>query len=68
MLKQYQGKVHHWTTALVMFIDETVWPISRPGTGQRVVYNGHKMIHGLKFQSVTLPNGLIGNIFGPVGE
>lgn len=50
------------------FIDGTVRPISRPGTGQRVVYNGHKRVHGLKFQSVTLPNGLIGNIFGPVGE
>ena len=25
-------------------------------------------VHGLKFQSVTLPNVLIGNIFGPVGE
>lgn len=34
----------------------------------RVAYNGHKRVHGLNFQSVTLPNGLIGNIFGPVGE
>ena len=50
------------------FIDGTVRPISRPGTGKRVVYNGHKRVHGLKFQSVTLPNGLIGNIFGPIGE
>ena len=50
------------------FIDGTVRPISRPSTGQRVVYNGHKRVHGLKFLSVTLPNGLIGNIFGPVGE
>ena len=45
------------------FIDGTVRPIARPDTEQRVVYNGHK-----KFQSLTLPNGLIGNIFGPVGE
>ena len=66
--RQSQGKVQHWTTSCFGFIDETVRPISRPGTGQRVVYNGHKMIHGLKFQSVTLPNGLTGNIFGPVGE
>ena len=49
-------------------IDGTVRPIARPDTGQRVVYNGHKRVHGLKFQSITLPNGLIGNIFGPVGE
>ena len=33
---------------------------------QRVVYNGHKRVHRLKFQSVALPNGLIGNLYGPV--
>ena len=33
---------------------------------QRVVYNGHKRVHGLKLQSVALPNGLIGNLYGPV--
>ena len=36
--------------------------------GQRIVFNGHKRVHGLKFQSIALPNGLIGNIFGPVGK
>ena len=35
---------------------------------QRIVYNGHKRVHGLKFQSVALPNGLIANMYGPVGE
>ena len=51
------------------FIDGTARPIPRPGTGYRVVYHdGHKRVHGLKLQSVTIPNGLIGNIFGPVGE
>ena len=32
------------------FVDGTVRPISRPGKGQRVVYNGHKKVHSLKFQ------------------
>ena len=41
---------------------------SRPDTGQRVVYNGHTRVHGLKSQSVTQPDGLIGNIFGSVAE
>ena len=50
------------------FIDGTVWPVSRPRIGQRVVYNGHKRVHALKFQSLALPNGLVGNIFGPVGK
>ena len=32
----------------------------------RVLYNGHKKVHGIKFQSVAAPNGLIANLFGPV--
>ena len=50
------------------FIDGTVRPISRPGENQKVVYNGHKRVHALKFQCVTLPNGLIAHLFGPVGR
>ena len=50
------------------FIDGTVRAISKPGENQRLVYNGHKRVHALKFQSLTLPNGIIGNMFGPVGE
>ena len=50
------------------FVDGTVTPISRPGHAQRVVYNGHERVHFLKFQSLALPNGLIGNIFGPEGK
>jgi hypothetical protein len=50
------------------FIDGTVRPIARPGMNQRVVYNGHKRIHSIKFQSVAIPNGLIANLYGPVGR
>ena len=50
------------------FIDGTVRPICRPGINQRVVYNGHKRVHALKFQSVALPSGIIANVFGPVGK
>ena len=46
------------------FVDGT---ICRPGEMQRAVYNGHKRVHVLQFQSVALPNGLIANPFGPVG-
>lgn len=31
------------------FIDGTVRPISRPGEHQRLVYDGHKRVHALKF-------------------
>ena len=50
------------------FMDGTVRPISRPGENQKIVYNGHKRLHTLKFQSVTLPDGLIAHLFGPVGK
>ena len=48
------------------FIDGTVRLVSRPGKNQRILYNGHKRVHALEFQSVVLPNGLIGNMYGPV--
>lgn len=48
------------------FVDGTVRPIARPGENQRLVYNGHKRVHSLKFQSVAIPNGLISNLYGPV--
>jgi len=48
------------------FIDGTVRPICRPGVNQRVVYNGHKRVHALKYQAVAIPNGLIANLFGPI--
>ena len=35
------------------FVDGTVRPICRPGEKQKCVYNGHKRVHALKFQSVT---------------
>lgn len=50
------------------FIDGTVRAIFRPYQNQREVYNGHKKVHGLKFQSVSLPNGMIANFYGPVGK
>ena len=50
------------------FIDGTVRPISRSGEHQRILYNGQKRVHALKFQSVALPNGLIGNLYGPFGK
>ena len=50
------------------FVDGTVRPVCRPGEHQRVIYNGHKRVHALKFQCVALPNGLICNLYGPVGK
>ena len=48
------------------FVDGTVRPICRPQRYQRAVYNGHKRVHAIKFQSDITPNGMIANLYGPV--
>ena len=68
-LEEYARVVHRKGAALDFcwgFIDGTVRPICRPGQNQRVLYNGHKRVHSIKFQSVVTPNGLIVNLFGPI--
>jgi len=49
------------------YVDGTVRPIARPDQHQRVMYNGHKRVHAIKFQSLVLLNGLIANLC-PVGK
>ena len=68
MLQVYANTIHHKGAPLdncFGFVDGTRIAISKPGENQRVMYNGHKRIQALKFQSVALPNGLIGNLTGP---
>ena len=70
MLREYADVIHAKGAPLENcfgFIDGTVRSIARPDQQQRIVYNGHKRVHSLKFRSVALPNGLIGNMYGPVG-
>ena len=40
-------------------------PLCKPGQA-RILYNGHKRVHGIKFQSVVAPNGLLASLFGTV--
>lgn len=62
------------------FIDNTIISTARPGGGpssegvnarrkdpliQRAFYNGWKKQHGIKFQTLDLPNGLNAHIVGP---
>ena len=68
-LRMYADAIHAKGAALDNcwgFVDGTVRAICRPKVNQRAVYNGHKRVHSLKFQSVVAPNGLIANLFGPV--
>jgi hypothetical protein len=48
------------------FIDGTLRKTCRPSYFQRLAYSGHKRSHGIKFQSVVVPDGLIALLFGPV--
>ena len=66
-LEQYAEAVAEKRAALGNcwgFIEGTV----RPQNNQRVVYNGHKRVHAIKFQSVTVPCALIAQTYGPVGK
>jgi hypothetical protein len=54
------------TSSCVAFVDGTVRPIARPVYFQRQAYNGHKRVHALKFQSVTIAHGLIVAMHGPI--
>lgn len=71
LLERYADAIHQKGGALdncFGFIDGTVRPISRPNEHQRLLYNGHKRVHALKFQSVAIPNGIIAHLYGPVGK
>ena len=37
-----------------------------PQVAQRLLYNGHKRHHALKYQAVSTPNGLVANLYGPI--
>ncbi len=47
------------------FIDGTLQHVCRPGADQREFFSGHKRKHGLKFQHIMLPNGIVCHSYGP---
>jgi hypothetical protein len=49
----------------VGFVDGTLRFTARPTREQRVMYSGHKRHHGMKFQAVVTPDGLIVHLAGP---
>ena len=67
-LNTYATSIHNHGAPLPNcfgFVDGTVRRIARPKYLQRVLYNGHKRVHAIKFQSVVIPNGLTANLAGP---
>ncbi|KAF8600003.1 hypothetical protein BDV93DRAFT_419038, partial [Ceratobasidium sp. AG-I] len=68
-LAEYASAVHHKGAALPNawgFVDGTLRRTARPVRNQRIVYNGWKRIHALKFHSVVTPDGLHSHLFGPI--
>ena len=65
-LELYAHAVHDKGAALRNcrgFVDGTVCLVCKPSERiQRILYNGHKRAHALKFQSVVAPNRLIANL------
>ena len=47
------------------FVDGSMEPVCRADRFQRVIYNGHKRVHALKYQAVSAPNGLCALLSGP---
>jgi hypothetical protein len=47
------------------FVDGTVRAVSRPIDGKEQIYNGHKRVHAMKYQSVATPDGIIVHLSGP---
>jgi hypothetical protein len=67
-LQEYAAAIHQRGAPLTNcfgFVDGTLRPVCRPKNNQRILYNGHKRVHGIKFQSVVTPNGMIANMCGP---
>lgn len=48
------------------FIEGTFIPLARPIKNQESAYNGWKRCHGIKFQAISFPDGMIGSFYGPV--
>lgn len=68
LLEEFAEAVHVQNAQLHKvwgFVDSTVRAIAKPNLGQRLMFNAHKRVHALKFQSVVTPNGLIVHLHGP---
>ena len=51
-----------------MYVVLQVRPICTPKVSQEVMYNGHKRVHAIKWQSVNAAIGLIIHLYGPVSK
>jgi hypothetical protein len=66
-LQVYACKLHGFgapTQSIFGFIDCTIRQTCRP-VRQQELYTGYKKFHGMKFQAVVTPDGLIAHLDGP---
>jgi hypothetical protein len=59
---QHHGAPSH---SIAGFIDCTIRQTCRPSENQELAYTGYKKFHGMKFQGVAIPNGLMAHLDGP---
>ncbi|EGD72263.1 hypothetical protein PTSG_00283 [Salpingoeca rosetta] len=66
-VEQYSAAIHNKGNAhdVFGFIDGTMYWICRPSIHQSAAYTGYKRAHVLKYQGVSLPNGMIASATGP---
>lgn len=65
----YVEKVQEYTRSnldIIGFIDGTFRGTACPVVGQRAMYNGYKRKHGVIFEAITSPDGLIVHVHGPI--
>lgn len=68
-LRAYADAVHELGCPLnncCGFVDGTLIQSCRPEYDQRELYNGKNRVHGLKYQAVVMPNGLVAHFYGPM--
>ena len=51
---------------VVAIIDGTLRRVARPVRNQRILYNGWKRVHALKFHALITPDGIAVHVYGPV--
>ena len=67
-LREYANALSRFgvpSSSIIGFIDCTIRPTCCPGIHQELVYTGYKKCHGMKYQAVVTPNGLIAHLSGP---
>jgi DDE superfamily endonuclease len=60
------GKTGNTAINVWGFIDRTLKKTCWPTYFQKAAYSGHKHCHGIKFQNVTMPDGYLADLYGPI--